>query len=210
MNKKREPFPLERIIKGCTDRNSLDWEWAWRYLFSYYREYIYKIIFDTCAAYARYFTRDKDQIIQDIFAEFCYTLCKSESRVLKSFRAIESENAFRFYLGVITKRVARNILLKQGIPLKPEHLKMMENELEDDRFLWELHEHLVFSIRKVHKKKDKNLERNILLFTLYNLEGYTSEMIAKQPLFKELGSRVVDNVVFRIKSKLSNLEDFRE
>ena len=211
MKNKQEPFPLKKVIKGCTDRTSPQWEWAWRYLFSYYKNYLYTVILKTCDMFPQNSSTEKDQIVKDIFAELGLTLCKDEGRVLRSFRATESADAFRYYLAIITKRVARDFLIKQITEsFTDKQMQKLENRGIDDSIFWELHEAIVEQIRKTRKKNDQNLERNILLYTLYHFEGFTSDMIAKQPLFKGIGDRVVDNVLHRIKIKLTNDKDFRE
>ena len=52
-----------------------------------------------------------------------------------------------------------------------------------------------------------NIERDINIFHLYTWADFSEEMILFNPCFQDIGHRVVDNVVNRMRSQLKNCAD---
>lgn len=71
---------------------------------------------------------------------------------------------------------------------------------------WEMYDHTVRQLRQSNGKK-RNLERDINIFHLYTMADFSEDMILSIPCFKDMGHRVVDNVVNRIRKILKNIAD---
>ncbi|MCB0306534.1 MAG: hypothetical protein KDI38_22420, partial [Calditrichaeota bacterium] len=67
----------------------------------------------------------------------------------------------------------------------------------------ELYEHIVEVVRREKGGRRGNAERDLHIFLLYTLADFDQEMITALPVFcgegREIGHRVVDNVVNRIR-----------
>ena len=70
---------------------------------------------------------------------------------------------------------------------------------------WEIYDNMVSRLRESGSKK-RNLERDINIFFIYVWADFSEDMILFNPCFSDIGHRVVDNVVNRMRKQLKNLQ----
>ena len=197
-------FTLEGMLAICTNQKSGQFDEGWRFFVEKYKKYMYKIAHKACSQWrAKRLIRQKNDVVHDIVLEIFAELCKDDYVLLKRFNKRTNEEAFRAYIGVISRRIANKKLAK----LFPGILDLNS---PDDRPEWlaqesppikrEIYESVVEQLRSVSSSK-KN-ERDILLFNLYVFADFNPGQIRKQPLFCDLGDRVVDVVVHRTRKEL--------
>ena len=123
------------------------------------------------------------------------------NKSLSSFNETDNEEKFLIWLAVICNRATSAYLKKF---FYNQLIEKDVNEYKDFLFgiqpknRWELYEETVSTIRQ-NNKDGKNLERNINLFMLYLWADFSPAMINLQPCYKNLGQRVLDNVINRLR-----------
>ena len=132
-------------------------------------------------------------------------LCKS----LGKFHEVENEQKFIVWLNTICNRAASHYLRKQFIELMsevdPSEMHDIIGSINVD-YRWEIYDHTVMILRESNGKK-RNLERDINIFHLYTWSDFSENMILFIPCFRDMGHRVVDNVVNRMRNQLKNCAD---
>jgi len=199
-----DEFGLKNILRDCTKRSSPAYEKAWHLFIDKYKNYIYKIVYNRCCLWnLNYAANDLSDVVNDIAHDVFELLVRSDGRALAQFKATHSETAFRGYLATISDRVAKRTLQRTRVYTSfDDTLQLKDESLQQDA-RWQVFDYLVSILRHRAGKQERHLERNILLFTLYTMEDYTKEMLQKAPLFRDIGHRVVDNVVGRYREKLT-------
>lgn len=201
-----DELSLKELLKQCTDRSSPQWGKAWRQFIKRYTGYIYKVAYKRCLAWGIKRTGfPLSETVNEIVDYLLEELCRKDFYVLRNFKAYDNETVFKGYLATVTDRIAKRYLRKciyEKMSLTMS-LQLLDKELTQDT-QWQLFDHLVSSLRKTAGKQARNVERNILIFTLLHFEDFTTKMLRHQPLFKGLGHRVVHNVINRSKAKLQN------
>jgi len=206
---------LEELLNICENPSSPDFQAGWFELMRRFKKFV------AVVAINRYKSWDKNRdnvdqsaVVQDVVNIVFLKLFQNDCRALKIFKARHSEKAFCAYLATITNRLTTRSLI---IHLKPEilhnALEMGDMPVNDKGSIWQCYDYIVKALRKKAGKKKVFVERDILLFNLYTLEDMTCEMIVSQPLFRNIGHRVVDNAAFRNRQKLdendkNNLREF--
>lgn len=94
----------------------------------------------------------------------------------------------------------RKNFLPQIMDGEIEEIKESLHSVEpDDR--WELYETIVSTLRQASQK-----ERDINILLTYTWADYNQEMISTLPCFQNMGHRVVDNVVNRLRNILKDTQ----
>lgn len=204
MKKPIKDTNLQELLELCTDESSADHKAAWTEFIYRYKKYIYKVVRNRYLAWGRKstditFADIVDDIVNDVFL----VLYQDGGHALQLFKARTSEKAFRGYLATIANRLTKRKLKKYLIPRAVYNVvETPEQPVVHKEAQWQFFDYIVGIIRKRAGKNQKHAERDLLIFNLYVLEEFTREMIEAQPLFRNMGHRVVDNVVGRTKQKL--------
>ena len=201
------PLNLQQLLDCCSDRSSPWHELGWNEFIKRYKMFIYKRVIQRCSAWnIPRLGRSLADTVDDIVGMVFFELCKNEFQALQNFRARDDERMFRAWLATICKRMCnryvRRPLLRAMVDDDIENLEDFYEKLESE-MRWELHEFLVTELRAIGKT-----ERDITIFQLYVLAGFSSPMIKTHPCLRALGDRVVDNVVNRIREDLRRRKDF--
>ena len=142
-------------------------------------------------------------MVNDIASEVFIILCKS----LGQYQEVENEQKFIVWLNTICNRAASHYLKRQFIDsmsdIDPSEMHDLIGGLDIDG-CWELYDYTITALREANGRKKRNLERDINIFQLYVWADFSENMILFNPCFEEIGHRVVDNVVNRMRMQLKN------
>jgi len=124
------------------------------------------------------------------------------NKSISTFKEKEAEEKFIAWLAVICNRAVSHYLKKQFISIindnsADEYQQFIGSLQMDSR--WELYDTVVWKIRDSKAKPGKNLERDINIFLLYLWGDFSIEMITSNPCYRDIGPRVIDNVVNRLR-----------
>ncbi len=199
---------LKEMLDGCTSPDTPQWEKAWKVFFQRYKTFIRSVVYNKCYRWdAPRLGFQFQETVDDIIIEIYSKLCRNDYRVLKKFKNIHSQHKFKAYLALISARTTNHRLAKlfidQMLETPPEELPEMiktDQPYED----WELYDSVVQFIRDHASDRKQHTERDILIFMLYIWGGLDSKAILNQPVFKDTGHRVLDNVINRTRSLLRN------
>jgi len=193
---------LKEILEHISDNNSDYYEQSWRKFTKQYKDFIYQVVTRRVLSWNVPRLRNQlSDVVNDIVAEIFIILLKS----ISSYREIDDEKKFLYWLTTVCNRAASHFLKKQFIST------MIDNEIEDlqkyykvlqNDVRWELYESIVRDLRESSGKSKRNLERDISLFNLYTISDFSHQMIEFTPCFDNIGHRVVDNVVNRTRDIL--------
>jgi len=193
---------LREILEHISDNNSDYYEQSWRKFTKQYKDFIYQVVTRRVLSWNVPRLRNQlSDVVNDIVAEIFIILLKS----ISSYREIDDEKKFLYWLTTVCNRAASHFLKKQFIST------MIDNEIEDlqkyykvlqNDVRWELYESIVRDLRESSGKSKRNLERDISLFNLYTISDFSHQMIEFTPCFDNIGHRVVDNVVNRTRDIL--------
>jgi len=193
---------LREILKHISEANSVYYEQSWRKFTKQYKDFIYQVVTRRVLSWNVPRLRNQlSDVVNDIVAEIFIILLKS----ISSYREIDDEKKFLYWLTTVCNRAASHFLKKQFIST------MIDNEIEDlqkyykvlqNDVRWELYESIVRDLRESSGKSKRNLERDISLFNLYTISDFSHQMIEFTPCFDNIGHRVVDNVVNRTRDIL--------
>lgn len=191
---------------------------AWGEFLARYRALIETAISRRCQAWnSRALDLQRRDVVDDVFSSVMAGLVDGDFSALKSFRG-GSEGEFRSWLNVVAKRAAGRFLRSRsferyiggddegGQSDLPDYLLKDYLADLDEHTKTELYEHIVAIIRREKSGRRGNAERDLHIFLLYTLADFDQEMIASLPVFcgegREIGHRVVDNVVNRLRTIL--------
>lgn len=196
---------LQEMLTLCIDDSSPRWEYGWQTLISRYKNYIYKIVHKRCKLWEINKTRlPLSDVVNDIVHDIFIILCQDKSRVLQRFNAKDSEKAFRAYLATISDRITRRNLKKFLYEMLVENPRELADDPVNLEVKWQIYDHIVTQLRESAGKQEHTTERNIMLFNLYVFEDFSAAMIKAVPIFKDVGHRVVDNVINRYRARLKD------
>jgi hypothetical protein len=202
-------FQLADVLKSCTDRSSPAFERACFLFINKYKNYIYKIVCKRCCLwYQDWPPAEMSEIINDIVNDVFYLLFKRNARALAQFKATDSEVAFRGYLATISDRMTLRKLQKKVIHASLHDIYVTKQQTITPEARWQIFDYIVHVLRLRAGKNGRHIERNILLFNMYTLEDYTRDMLRLPPIFRNLGHRVVDNVICRAREKLTKEDEY--
>jgi hypothetical protein len=157
----------------------------------------------------RQFSDFVNEIVDEVFA----TLYKNDCQALRGFVARDNERMFLAWLGTICERTAnRSIRSLIRVRLLDEEHEELHDSLRslDSNERWELYETIVAELRGFSKRKSERRERDIHIFQLYVWADFSEPMIETHPFLKNLGARIVDNVVNRMREYLRRRRNFLE
>ena len=204
----QKEFTVRELIEHCSDRRSPLHSQGWSQFLDRYKTYIYASVKRRAYEWnAPRLRRQIDDVVGDVVTNVIGILCDQDFKVLKNFRAKESEAAFRWYLQLICRNETGHYL-KRYFPLATEDgsveeslaaMRQFVDGMEEDTRA-ELYEELVDCFRN-YKASKGNYERDIHLFMLYRMADLDQEMIALSPCL-QIGHRVVDNAANRMKGIL--------
>jgi len=197
---------LKEMLEGCTSPDSPKWEKAWKIFFKRYKAFIQSVVVNKCNRWntSRLGMQFKDTV-EDIIPEVYVDLCRNDYRALKNFKNVHSEDKFRAYLALISARTTNRNLAKLFsdtlIDTPPEEIpEMIKTNHEFEH--WELYDSIVHFLRNQAGERKRNTERDILIFMLYTWGDLDTKAVLDQPIFKDVGHRVLDNVVNRTRNLL--------
>jgi hypothetical protein len=202
MKSANSALSLKDLITYCCQSNSLKWESAWREFLKRYKVFIYQCVTRRCLSWRTpRLKRQLSDTVNDIVSEILNILVKS----LASFREVDDDHKFKLWLATVSNREVGHYLRREFCSELTEpdleefrnYIRYLENDLR-----WELYESVVEKLRVAHGEKKKNLERDINIFLLYTWSDLSQPMILAHPCYQDLGHRVIDNVVNRMRECL--------
>jgi hypothetical protein len=198
------PFP--QLLDTCSDPKSPYWESAWGEFLNRYKDNIYRYIIKRCSTWnAPRLRRQFSDTVNDAVADVFIILTKNNCQALKDFRERDNEIKFLSWLSILCGRAAGRYMRKNFLPQvldsEIEEIRESLNAIDPDE-RWELYETIISALRRTSQK-----ERDINIFLTYTWADYNQEMISTLPCFQNMGHRVVDNVVNRLRSILRDTEE---
>ena len=202
MGQSNLPYSLAQLIAYCCDSNSPYREAAWREFLKQYKIIIYQYIIRRCLTWqASRLKRQLSDVVNDIVSEVLMILYKS----LSTYREVEDEAKFKLWLGTICNRAASRHLRQEFLALLVEpDVEEFNNYIYQLEFesRWELYESVVHHLRGLNIRNRQNIERDINIFQLYTWADLPQSIIESHPCYSNIGHRVVDNVVNRMRDHL--------
>jgi hypothetical protein len=206
MKRPDKKMPLDELLAHCCDNNSPRWQDAWAEFLERYKMYIYKIVSKRCKSWnVTRLNMQFSEVVNDIVTDIFILLVENNGKALSSYRGGTNEKMFLGWLATVSDRMATRHLKRYFTRI------IMDEEMEDFRgkvlalnesARWELYESLVDEIRSLTGSHRRLVERDIHLFMLYNWADFSESMIKSLPYFRNMGGRVLDNVVNRIRKAL--------
>jgi DNA-directed RNA polymerase specialized sigma24 family protein len=198
----KKMFSLKDLTEICSNPRSPYREEAWREFIKIYKIFIYQNVTRYCYNWRiPRLRRQLSDVVNDIVAEIYLILCSS----LSSYREVTDEKKFRFWLATICSRTVSRYIQREFVPMmaNPDFEEFQDYlfELQSDN-RWELYEAIVDMLRRSDSAKKRNSERDINIFLLYVWADLTGDMILAHPCYRQLGHRVIDNVVNRMRALL--------
>lgn len=193
---------LSALLHICCDENSPHRESAWREFLKRYKHFIYQVITHRCLGWqVSRLRRQLSDVVNDIVSEVFIILTKS----LTQFRELEDEKKFRAWLATVCNRATGRYLKREFVSdLVEPDIEELQNYIEGLEFdsRWELYESVIEQLRSGDSAKKRNLERDINLFQFYIWSDLSQTTIQTHPCYAEIGHRVIDNVVNRLREGL--------
>ncbi len=209
--KERNSACLGKLLKACGDVSSPQWQQAWSEFYSQYDGFIRQKISEQCKAWrvSRLGLQFSETVL-DITGKVYLDLCKDNCHAIRGFRGGDSETIFLAWLKRIcynsTKAYLSRYFKERIVETELAALSSIKNYVTHLDFSerWELFEAVVEVIKSNRDGKRKNKERDTNIFLLYVWADFNSEMMSFHPFLRNLGHRVVDNVVNRTRLQLRN------
>jgi len=200
------PLPFTQLLNYCSDTKSPYWQSAWSEFLNRYKDNIYRYITKRCSSWnAPRLKRQFSDTVNDAVTDVFIILTKNDCQALKDFRERDNEIKFLSWLAILCSRAAGRYMRKNFLPQildgEIEEIKESLHSVDpDDR--WELYETIVSTLRQASQK-----ERDINILLTYTWADYNQEMISTLPCFQNMGHRVVDNVVNRLRNILKDAQN---
>lgn len=197
---------LSEMLRYCGEASSPFREIAWREFNQHYGKFIYSCVAKRCRAWnvAR-LKLQFHEIVDDIVGKVFYELCKEDGKALRGFKNVNDEKKFHGWLAVICHRVANRFLKQKWLEFREEESAeavSREDESMDRDVRWELYDSAVLSMRNAAKRPSDLRERNINLFLLSTFGGFSEAAIRRLSCYKDMGERVVQVEVYRLRTTL--------
>jgi len=205
---------LREILRYCTDRDSPYWGYAWNEFNKRYEKIIYANIKCRCLAWKSVrLKRQLDETVQDIFAKIISELCMHEFKALREFRGHENdEDHERMFLGWLvtvchhqSNRELKGPWWKVMQDADPQDSAGILRELAPDAS-WSLYNDVVSLLRD--SAENKLRERDIHIFLLGTFAAFSEAMVRIPAYMKDLGERVIQVVMFRMRTKIRKWKKF--
>ncbi|RMF57690.1 MAG: sigma-70 family RNA polymerase sigma factor [Calditrichaeota bacterium] len=207
-------LPLAELLDRCSDPGSPYFQKAWEEFLDRYKVLIYNNIIKRCRDWnVPRLRMQLMEAVDDIFGEILIILCKNNYNALRSFKTRDNERVFHYFLITTCHRAVGRYVQKHFLnSLVESEFENVSSFSEFVKFLdidtrWELYETIVTVLRGSAKRARSNIERDIHIFYLYVFADFDHEQITRMPCLSEIGHRVIDNVVNRMRSVIrENLE----
>jgi len=208
--------PISELIRLCSER-SPEWQKYWNEFEGRFGKTILLYIYREFKMFLRYsYVQEYDEIVKDLRQDVYIKLLKDDAKALRSFRG-NSEQSFRAFLYVTAKFTVYNYAkarknkdhinfsrletrktnsdnhetLNTFDPATTETLDALEQK--------ELREFIMISLRECYYSR--NLERDLLIFEKYCLDGYTSNDV--QAVFNlNIKPSAIETIAHRMKKNL--------
>lgn len=193
-------FP--ELLKHCTDPKSPQRENAWLEFLKRYKIPIYNFIKRRCYSWnVSRLDRQFSDVVDDIVSEVFLILYNS----LGTYREVDNEKKFVIWLSTICNRASSHHLQKNFIQVMTdfnidEFTELVGGLSFDNR--WELYESTISRMRRLHGSKKQNLERDMNIFLMYIWSDFSDKMVLAHPCYNQIGGRVIDNVINRMRKLL--------
>jgi hypothetical protein len=207
MSEREDSTNLSWLLSTITDRNSADWERGWSIFLQRYKALIYGVVMERVRLWNIYrVSLDISEYVNDVAGHVLFQLVDNDSKDLKNFKKSNDEGRFIYWLKIFASRTSnRYIKTRHILDLFDSgdiaefisHAKSVEQMQQ-----WELYDGTVSILRDAEKKRNKYIERNINIFMLYIWGDFSPDMIAALPGYRNLGHRVLDNVINRYRNVL--------
>lgn len=198
---------FREMMECCTNPDSARYHEAWRQFIERYNDIIYRTVIARCSRWnSMRIHRQIQDAVNDIVSEVYQSLLQK----LSLYNDFDNESSFPFWLRTFCWRTAGGYLKRKFI------VSMIDGNVEDiqawigeknvsDTFdSYELFEYMVDTLRTEDQHKRGNLERDINLFFLYAWEDLSHDAIEVHPCFSDIGSRVTEVAVSRIRNQLKD------
>jgi hypothetical protein len=204
MESSQAEWSLDRLLAICCDRKNAHYEIAWREFLRRYKTFMYQVITHRCIGWrVSRLKRQLSDVVNDVVSEVWAIL----NRSLDQFQEVSDEKKFRLWLATICNRAAGRYIKREFFDeIAEPDLEEFRNYIHDLAFdsRWEMYENVVQQLRSSGTLKKKNLERDINIFQFYIWSDLSHSMIQTHPCYSEIGHRVIDNVVNRLREQLRN------
>jgi hypothetical protein len=212
MNKIEKSLTFQELLDCCSNQASPYWEYGWGIFIKRYKMYIYKNVTKCCLSWnVPRLKKQLSEAVNDVVSDVLLTLCRNDCQAIHDFRARDNEKKFFPWLATICNRVTgrymHHYFTAAFINAEIDDIKEYFADLEFD-VRWELYEFIIQKLRSSSTIKKRNLERDINIFQLYTWADFSSPMIATHPCLKNIGHRVVDNVINRMRDSLRSEKNF--
>lgn len=206
MSRLENSLTFQQLLDYCSDSNSQCWQSAWGEFIKRYKKFMYDIVTYRCLKYnIPRVRRQLSDVVNDVFDEVTLLLCKNHCRALQEYRARDNEKKFRAWLTTICNRTTYNYVQDHFFePLVESDLQEFQNCIHglDLDIRWQLYEDHVNLLRKFSKRHKRHIERDINIFNMYIWADFSAPMLSSIPCLNNIGHRVVDNVVNRMRANL--------
>jgi hypothetical protein len=207
MNEPDDSTSLWWLLSTITDRDSADWDRGWNIFFAKYKPLIYSVVLKRVRAWNIYrVSLDVAEFVNDVAGHVFLQLVANGSRDLKNFKKSNDEGRFICWLKTFASRTSnryiksRHILDLHDCRDIPEFISHAKSVGQIQR--WELYDRIVWMLRNLEKKRGKCTERDINIFMLNSWGDFSQDMIVALPGYRDLGHRVIDNVIGRFRNVL--------
>lgn len=212
MSPHKSPLSLRELLDICSSPESPDWEAGWSEFIKRYKVFIKGKVAKRCSEFNVPRLRMQfPETVKDVVSKVFLKLCTNQCRALQNFRERDNELAFRCWLSLICSRTASRYIeeyfVDNLVDEKIEKLREYVAGLDYDH-RWELYEAVVERLRTSFKQRKRHLERDIHILLLYVWADFPAIEIAIHPCLHELGPRVVDNIVSRLRKELRRHRNF--
>lgn len=202
MQSQQKQWPLRQLLAICCDKKNADYQLAWREFLRRYKLFIYQIITHRCINWrVSRLRRQISDVVNDIVSDVLVILNQS----LDQYREREDDKRFRLWLGTICNRATGRYLKREfSTEIAEQDPEEFHNYIHGLAFdsRWELYETIVRQLRAAGSLKKQHLERDINIFQFYIWSDLSQCMILTHPCYTEIGHRVIDNVINRLREQL--------
>ena len=210
-----QEMPLEKLLDAmCYPASSYHYEKAWREFLRRYQARMLRAIKKVCLGWrVNRLRMQLDEVVNDVFGGVLNLLIRNDLRALKQFESRDNENRFIAWLTIVSMNETKRELRRRFRDYFSEEEigDLGRTEVGDapfDKFEggWEIYDYITQLLRddpaRGTRKPPRNLERNIHIFFLYTMADFDQQMITGIPWMQDIGHRVPDLVVHRLRDKL--------
>lgn len=200
------PLSFQQMLQDCTDPSSPNWEHAWLEFSKRYKKFLYANVKRCCLNWnSPHMRKQLSEVVNDIVEIIFEKMCVENHKVLRGFAGGENEQIFHAWLATICYRTSSKYLRQKWYKVVIDQEASEEHEsgvTHNPEIVGEMYEAVVKILRTLPKRKTDLSERDITIFLLYTFAGFSDSMLRSSVCLKELGHRVVDVVVHRLRKGL--------